>query len=219
MSRYAAALFDLDGTLVDSSAGIVAAVRHAFTVVGALELPDSEDILMEIGKPLEEIHRDLGAPGGPEKASEFAHAFREFYARHFADGVRLYPGVLEGLQDIASAGVAAGVVTTKLEEQADMVVAAVGLRPFVRVVRGWKEGRQHKPSPEPVLEVTEALGVVPHEALMVGDSELDILAGRAAGTATCGVTYGFRPAAYLASFQPDYMIARFSDLIPIVCGW
>lgn len=216
MSRYQAALFDLDGTLVDSNVGIVAAVRHACTVVGAVEMPDTGDILMEIGKPLEEIHRDLGAPGGPGAAGEFARAFREFYARHFSDAISLYPGVREGLEAIAARGVATAVVTTKLQEQAEMVVTAVGLRPLLRVVRGWKEGRQHKPSPEPVLEAIAALAAVPARTLLVGDSELDILAGRAAGTGTCAVTYGFRPAAFLASFRPDYMASRFSDVVPIV---
>jgi len=218
VSRYAAALFDLDGTLVDSAAGIVAAVRHALVAVGASELPDDDDILMEIGRPLEEIFRDLGSPGGPDVAFEFAREFRDFYADHFADGIRLYSGVREGLAALAANGVAMGVVTTKLEEQAEMVVAAVGLRPFLRVVHGWKEGRQHKPSPEPVCAVIAALGVDPSASLMVGDSELDVLAGRAAGAETCAVTYGFRPAAYLAGFRPDYIVSRFADVVPIILG-
>lgn len=216
MSRYGAALFDLDGTLVNSAAGIVAAVQYACTAVGAIEIPEPGDILMEIGRPLEEIHRDLGAPGGAGASGRFARAFREFYARHFSDGIALYPDVREGIEAIAAHGVAVAVVTTKLQEQAEMVLAAVGLRPSLRAVRGWEEGRQHKPSPEPVLAAIAAIGAEPARTLMVGDSELDILAGRAAGVGTCAVTYGFRPAAYLASFRPDYMVSRFADVVPIV---
>lgn len=216
--RYEAALFDLDGTLVDSSADIIAAVRHACEHVGANEPPEGQDILLEIGKPLEEVFRDLGSPGGPGRVGAFIRAFREFYAGHFNDHATLYPDVPEVLEELAGSGVATGVVTTKMQEQAEMVVRAAGLSRLFGVVRGWREGLEHKPDAGPVRAALAALGKAPRRTLMVGDSELDILAGRAAGTDTCAVAYGFRPAPFLMSFHPDFLVSRFRDIGPIVLG-
>jgi pyrophosphatase PpaX len=80
------------------------------------------------------------------------------------------------------------------------------------------EGRQHKPHPEPVLAALSRLGAKSGEGLMVGDSELDIEAGRAAGVATCAVTYGFRPVWLLRELRPDFLISNIRDLVPIVVG-
>ena len=73
-----------------------------------------------------------------------------------------------------------------------------------------------KPSPGPLLHVAKKLGIAPDNAIMIGDSPSDIIAGRSAGMLTCAVTYGYRSRALLAVEDPDYLTDRCSDLIELI---
>jgi len=215
--RYAAALFDLDGTLIDSGQDLVASVRYALAgVFPGREPPDAEDILVQVGKPLEVIMRELGYPADDASAQRFVDVYRAHYAEHFNEHTKTYPGVEELLEQLRAAGVKLALVTTKHQVQADFTVKALGLARHFDYVHGWQEGREHKPHPEPVLTALKLLGVQPCEAIMVGDSELDIEAARAAGVDTCAVTYGFRPAWFLREFHPDFLVSRAADIGPVI---
>ena len=215
--RYPAVLFDLDGTLINSAVDLVNSVQYALRQVAPdREPPDSEDILVQVGKPLEAIIHELGYPSDPASTKTFVDTYRSHFAQHFNDHTQLYPGVKETLTALRAAGVKLALVTTKHQVQADFTARECGLAPYFDYIHGFMEGRQHKPHPEPVLTAAERLGATPEAAIMVGDTELDIEAGRAAGTATCGVTYGFRPAWFLKSLRPDFLISRISDLTAIV---
>lgn len=124
--------------------------------------------------------------------------------------------MIETLEQLGRDGVRMAVITTKHQSQADMVVSAFGLRPYFQYIRGWLEGRQHKPDPEPVLATLKVLDCKPNETLYVGDTEQDILCGKAAKVDTGAVTYGFRSAEYLKSFNPTFVINNFSEIISIV---
>jgi pyrophosphatase PpaX len=215
--RYSAALFDLDGTIIDSGKDIVASVRQ---VLGQLfpdrEQPADEDILVLVGQPLESIVRALEGSVDDESARRFADTYRAYYAEHFDDNTRVYPGIRELLATLRGAGVKLALVTTKHQAQAEFTLAGTDLAGAFDYVHGWLEGRKHKPDPEPVLVALQSLDIQPGAAIMVGDSELDIQAARAAGVDTCAVTYGFRPAWFLASFHPDYLVARPADVTAIV---
>ena len=214
--RYAAVLFDLDGTLIDSEQDLTASVKHALRLVDDRKPPPDDAIIMEIGKPLEVILGNLGYPNDHETAAEFATGYREYYAEHCSDHTRPYPLTMEVLALLAEAGVRLALVTTKQQLQAELVVKGVGLHDFFSYVHGWREGLKHKPDPEPVLIALGKLGVQPPEALMVGDTEQDILAAKAAGVATCAVTYGFRPPMLLRTLKPDYTVTRITDVVHIV---
>jgi pyrophosphatase PpaX len=215
--RYAAALFDLDGTLIDSAADIIAAVRYALaSVFPGRELPDGEDVLVQVGKPLEDIVRELGYPGEDDGVRRFVEVYRAFYAEHYNDNTKVYPGTKELLETLQGAGVKLALVTTKHQTQAEFTLAGTGLTHYFDYVHGWLEGRKHKPDPEPVLTSLSRLNVRPGASIMVGDSELDIQSAKAAGVDTCAVAYGFRPAWFLKSFHPDFLVARLADVAPIV---
>ena len=215
--RYSAALFDLDGTLVDSGQDIVKSVRHALSeVFSGRDLPADEEVLVLIGLPLESVVRELGYPADKESTRRFAETYRAYYAEHYNDHTKVYPGIKELLQSLQGAGVKLGLVTTKHQTQADFTLAGCGLSRYFDYVHGWQEGREHKPHPEPVLTTLNRLGVQSGEAIMVGDSELDIESAKAARVDTCAVTYGFRPTWFLKSFHPDFLVAHPADVAPIV---
>lgn len=214
--RYQAVLFDLDGTLIDSAEDLVASVKHALRQVEARKLPPDDVIIMEIGKPLEVILGNLGYSNDVATAASFAASYREYYIAHFNDHTRPFPSAEKVLALLGEAGAKMALVTTKHQTQADFAVEETGLRSHFAYIHGWREGLRHKPDPEPVRIALEKLGVQPREALMVGDSEQDILAAKAADVATCAVTYGFRPPMLLRTLKPDYMIPRIEDVVHIV---
>ena len=215
--RYRAALFDLDGTLIDSGQDIVRSVRHALSqVFSDRDLPVEEDILVLIGLPLESVVRELGYPADKESTRRFADVYRVYYAEHYNDNTKVYPGVRELLEKLQGAGAKLALVTTKHQTQAEFTLAGTGLAGYFDYVHGWLGGRKHKPDPEPVLASLSRLDAQPGATIMVGDSELDIQSAKAAGVDTCAVTYGFRPAWFLRSFHPDYLVARSVDIAPIV---
>ncbi len=192
-------------------------MRHALGLVFADQsLPADEDILALVGLPLESVVRELGYPADKESTRRFAETYRAYYAEHYNDHSRIYPGIKELLATLQAAGVKLALVTTKHQIQAEFTLAGAGLSCYFDYVHGWLEGRKHKPDPEPVIASLNRLDVEPGAAVMVGDSELDIESAKAAGVDTCAVTYGFRPAWFLKSFRPDFLVARPRDIAPII---
>ena len=214
--RFSAVLFDLDGTIVDSARELITSVRHALAQVDDREPPDADTILMEVGKPLEVILRELGYPHRPEDARRFTETYRAHFAAHCAEEAGVFPYFTEVLDALREAGAKLAVVTTKHQEQAELTVAKLGIADRFDYVRGWREGRKHKPDPEPFLEAAARLGVEPAQALVVGDTEQDILAAKAGGMTSVAVTWGFRPLLMLKALRPDFIISRPTDLLPIV---
>ncbi|HTW92396.1 MAG TPA: HAD-IA family hydrolase [bacterium] len=215
--NYHAVLFDLDGTLVDSGRDIIDSIRFTLDqVFPGRNKPSDEEILLMVGRPLESIVCELGYPVDDENTRRFVDTYRCYYAQHYNDSTKPYPGVEAMLQDLKSAGVKLGLVTTKHQTQAELTLAGLGLAGYFNDVYGWDEGRKHKPDPEPVRVSLSRIQVAPELALMVGDAELDIQSATAAGVDTCAVTYGFRPAWFLKSFNPCFLVARSADIVPIV---
>jgi HAD superfamily hydrolase (TIGR01509 family) len=195
----------------------VQSVRHSLTQVFAgRDLPADDDILVLVGLPLESIVRQLGYPADTESTRRFVDVYRAYYAEHYNDNTKVYPGIRGLLEMLRGAGAKLALVTTKHQKQAEFTLAGTGLASYFDYVHGWLEGRKHKPDPEPVLASMNRLDAQPGSTIMVGDSELDIQSARAAGVDTCAVTYGFRPAWFLRSFHPDFLVARPADVAPVI---
>jgi phosphoglycolate phosphatase len=209
-------LCDLDGTLVDSRRDIAVAFQYAWqTAVGGTP-PSAAAIAQHIGKPLAEMLSELGGALSPERLSTFLTAYRYMYARQDACHTELYPGVIATLR--ALSGFALGIVTTKEQGQAEVVLRRLALTPFFQHIQGDAPGLLLKPAPDTILAALAALHRTPPDALMVGDTPADILAGKAAGTKTCAVTYGFGRREALVQCAPDYLIDTFGELVPLMHG-
>jgi phosphoglycolate phosphatase len=207
-------LFDLDGTLVDSQRDIAVAFQHAWrTVVGGIP-PSATAIAQHIGKPLAEMLKELGRMLSPSLLSTFLTAYRRTYFRQDARLTEPYPGVILTLQALSTFTL--GVVTTKESGQAEIVLQRLALVPFFQHIQGGSVGLRLKPAPDTVLAALAALHCAPLHALMVGDSPGDVLAGKAAGTKTCAVTYGFGAREALLECAPDHVIDSFGDLVALV---
>ena len=209
-------LCDLDGTLIDSRRDIALAFQYALRRIVEGSLPDETAIAQHIGKPLAHMALELGYALSPAQLTLFLDTYRSRYAAFCAHHTRPYPGVTTTLHALSS--LTFGVVTTKAQEQAETVLHQLQLTSFFQHIQGWVPGLQLKPAPDAVLAALAALRSAPQQALMVGDTTADILAGKAAGLKTCAVTYGFGALEELQHCQPDYVIDTFSDLVRLVAG-
>jgi phosphoglycolate phosphatase len=142
--------------------------------------------------------------------------YLEEYRRTHLDRTCLYPGVAETLDALASRSVSAAVVTNKPHEFSQSLLDHLGVGHHFRAVIGGDTLPQRKPRPEPLLAALAACGADAAHGAMVGDGEPDLLAGRAAGVFTVGVTYGFRDAATLAETGADAFIDAMPELLQIL---
>lgn len=202
-------IFDLDGTLVDTRLDLATAVNHALQQLGRPPLPLAvlTGFVGDGARTL--VARALGNPeiNDLETALRF---FRAYYAEHLVDHSRLYDGVLETLQHFRHKKKA--LLSNKPQEFTEPLLARIDLSKFFDVIVGARPDLKLKPDPQPVHFILDQLGVPAAGALIIGDGENDVLAGKAAGITTCAVTYGIRPAEKLLPLQPDFVIHNFSEL-------
>jgi phosphoglycolate phosphatase len=202
-------VFDLDGTLIDSRLDLIHSVNAMLRHLGRPEL-DGEVIASYVGD---------GAPALVRRALEETddeailrrglEYFLVYYRAHKLDHTTVYEGIPQVLADIAnsSEGVLRkmAVLSNKPVNPSRAIVEALGLGDFFVRVYGGNSFATKKPDPLGVLAILEETGVAANQALMVGDSSVDVLTGRNAGLWTCGVTYGFAPQS-LEEVTPDVLV-------------
>lgn len=211
--RVQALLFDLDGTLIDSSQDIADSLNYVLKGMG-LPARSKAEVERFVGDGVRTLL--VRSIGSDDEAliGKAAETFKNHYLVHCIDETVLYPGV-ETVLDLFKAKKKA-VISNK---PCDMVVKTLehfGIARHFNVVMGAESAKARKPDPEPVLKALEKLGVPPGEAIMIGDGTTDIRAGKAAGAFTCAATYGYRARAELQAFGPDYFIDRMEDLKAVV---
>ena len=183
--RYRTVLFDLDGTLVDSGAIILASFRHATQTVLGRELSDAE-MLAGVGTPLQEQMRVFG----PDLVDELVSAYRAHNAPLHAE-LQPCPGVLDVVAQLHEQGRRLGVVTAKSRKSTALAFERLpALNELFDVVVTADDTARHKPSPDPLLEALDRLDADADEAVYVGDAPFDVQAARAAGVAAIAVTWG-----------------------------
>jgi phosphoglycolate phosphatase len=203
-SSFHAAIIDLDGTMVDTLGDFVVVLQHTLADMGchAIEIARVDRAFIEhtVGKGTEDLlRRSLAQAWGlPDDAREAIDAVPEAWQHYQAHYQRLngqhaqvYPGVREGLQKLKDQGVPLACLTNKPTAFAEQLLAAKGLRGFFSQVFGGDAFERKKPDPLPLIKTCEALGVLPSQTVMVGDSSNDAQAARAAGCGVVLVTYGY----------------------------
>ncbi|WP_274572342.1 phosphoglycolate phosphatase [Neisseria leonii] len=219
INRLQAVIFDLDGTLCDSVADLAASANAMRAALNLAPLPQ-DTIESYVGDGVGVlVHRSLTADycGRAEPAlwEQGFVSFVRHYAEHIADATRLYPETEAGLQLLKSLGIPLAVVTNKNEVLAVKLLKALGLADYFTIVLGGDSLPEKKPSPAPLLHVAEILGIAPQEMMMVGDSANDILAAKAAGCLSVGVTFGYGDMAELSqnpATKPDWLIGALPEI-------
>ena len=209
-------IFDLDGTLIDSRLDLVHSVNATLRHMKRPELPD--DVIASYvgdGAPAL-IGRALGNEAADEKLVRSGlEYFLTYYREHKLDHTRLYDGIIEALAALEDSHNGRprkmAVLSNKPVHPSRAIVEALGLGKFFVRVYGGNSFPTKKPDPEGAQAILRETGTGPHETLVVGDSGVDILTGRHAGTWTCGVTYGFAPHT-LHDARPDVQLDKPQEL-------
>jgi phosphoglycolate phosphatase len=207
-------LFDLDGTLVDSKADIACSLNFVLERMGLQPLPESrvaEFVGDGVQKLLERTFREVNQRE-PESSMirEGVVLFKQEYGKHLLDRTQLYPHVQEALNRLSWAAMA--VVSNKPERFCRSILEGLGVAARFQAILGGDSTPSQKPAPAPLLKAMDLCGAAPSETVMVGDSPVDIAAGKAAGVLTCGVLGGFRPKEHLLAADCDLIVDNLLEL-------
>ncbi|MGH9766563.1 MAG: phosphoglycolate phosphatase [Blastocatellia bacterium] len=215
---YQCLLFDLDGTLVDSRADLINSVNLMLAELGRETLPDARVInfIGEGARLLVERALRANQNGAPLDfdTDGALEVFRRHYREHLLDHTRVYPEVEQTLARLEH--IPKAIVTNKPYEFTMALLEGIGLLSYFEVVIGGDSLAERKPSPMMLLEAASRCGAQASECLMVGDSHVDVEAGRAARMKTCGYIPGFRGRTELVDAGVDYVIERFGELCALI---
>jgi pyrophosphatase PpaX len=213
MPTLRAALFDLDGTLIDSIRLILDSYHHTLTQHN-LPARSDEDWLKGVGTPLHVQFADWRE--SPEILEAMIATYREYNLEHHDRMVTVYPGVVDAVREIKASGLQTGLVTSKNRQGALRGLKLVGLEALMDVLVCADEVTNPKPHPEPVEKAVSLLGADPATTVYVGDSVHDMHSGRAAGVRTAAALWGPFGRAHLESANPDYWLETPQDLVDLV---
>jgi pyrophosphatase PpaX len=210
--RFPTVLFDLDGTVVDSGAIILASMRHATRAVLGRDYSD------------EELMRTVGGPGleaqmaalAPERVEELVDVYRA-HNIPLHDELEACVGMEDVLVRLHAEGRRLGVVSAKRRDTVELAFETVGLGHLFEAVVGGDETERHKPDPEPLLLGAERLGADPAQTAYVGDSPFDVRAAKAAGMFAVAVTWGrIHDRSRLEAEEPDAIVDAAEELLAVL---
>lgn len=203
------ALFDCDGTLVDSQHAIIAAVVAASRAAG-VDVPSPEAVRRIVGLSLVEAMAALWPARGAALHERLAGYYREAFAearRHSGTVEPLYPGIRDALERLAAAGVCLGVATGKSRRGLDVVLEFHGLRHLFETLQTADQG-PGKPHPDMVYRALADVGADAIATAMIGDTTYDVTMARSAGVAAVGVAWGYHPSEALLEAGAHVIVAE-----------
>jgi phosphoglycolate phosphatase len=205
-------IFDLDGTLINSIEDITNALNYAFGPYGVNDLTTTEVTSMVGEGPLKLIQDVLAERNLLADKELLVKRLLDYYKSHPVDKTVLYPGTketLEALKDLKMA-----IVTNKTEELSREILKKLELDKYFDMVVAVDTIAERKPSPGPVIHVLSALNVAPEDTVIVGDSTIDILTGKASFVRTVAVTHGYGRDGF--QDKADFVIGSLPELVDIV---
>ena len=213
MARYKCLLFDFDGTTADTIGSVLHTFHHVFADAG-FDV-DDEFISTNMGFSLQEAFTYM-VGDDQAKVAECLRRYKEFYTAEAWRLITPFPHVLDTLARLKAEGVTLCLATNNLHHIVDRILLHIGMAEYMDAVVCLDDVSNGKPAPDIALEALRRTGFDASEALVVGDSTFDIGLGRAAGTDTCGVTYGSHDRATLSEAGATHLIDSFDQLLKIV---
>ena len=194
-------LFDLDGTLIESTEAIVGCFYHSFEELNFDYQGNEEDIKNEIGYPLDVMYATLGVP--QDKVWEFVASYKNEYRKVSEEKTTLLNGAYEAVK-LASSFARLGIVTTKTTQYTIPLLENFNIYEFFETIIGRQEVTNPKPHPEPIEKAMESMNITNSDNIyMIGDTKLDLIAAQEAGVKSVGVLCGYGKQNDLAQYTQD----------------
>ena len=221
MQKITTIIFDLDGTLVDSSRDILNCVNLALREMALPEVT-MEQARKGIGPGSQAFTQTMLPRDQFYRWEELLEIYRRFYLDRCTERSTLYPGVEALIRHLRNGSLpeapVLAVATNKPRSMSDRILAHFELLPEFRVVIGPEDVVRLKPDPEMIQAILRITGSPPEEALLVGDTDNDIRAGKNARILTCGAAYGYFPRERLQAQDPDFLIDAPLELLTVLDG-
>jgi pyrophosphatase PpaX len=211
--KFNTLLFDLDGTLIDTNPLIVESFTHTFKVHFPEMKLSIEEIKTFIGPTLEQTFSRYVDTDVEVKA--MMKTYRDHNLSNHEGNVHAYENVHETLTYLKDKGYNMAIVTSKMEDSAELGMKVTGVDQYFDILIGAHAVKEHKPHPEGIKKAIKLFDNV-DGVIMIGDNVSDILAGQNADVATAGVKWAFKGSEALESLNPDYMLENIKDLIAII---
>ena len=206
---YKSCIFDLDGTLTDTLDSLTFSVNLTMKEMGLPEIT-REQCRMFVGNG-SRVLLEKALRAASEEAFERLEEAMEIYGRVFNENCMYHVAPYEGIR--------CAVLSNKPDRQAVHVVETVFGKDLFFKVQGQKEGVPRKPDPTAVLQIAGEMGATPEETIYIGDSEVDIRTGHAAGMRTIGVSWGFRSREVLKEANAAYIVDTAQELLELISAW
>ncbi len=212
-------IYDLDGTLIDSSKDISNSINWMLKELGLPELSErlirshvGSGVVHLIQNVLNEVSRDhqIDQTGIFDQA---LHLYRTRYSGHLLDETQLYPGVKTVLEFFKRKKQA--IITNKTEEFSHRILKGLEIDLYFFEVIGSDQTFPKKPAPDSVLKLIHSAGVNQNETVFIGDSAIDVQTGKNAKTRTIAVTYGFNSRQEIESSRPDYIVNQLNEVMAL----
>ncbi len=208
-----ALIFDLDGTLIDSRRDLIRSVSATLREMGREELHE-DTISGYIGHGAPQlVGRALGSGASEDECQRALKFFLAYYEDHKLDSTCAYPGVPEALEHLAAFPMA--ILTNKPVRVSMRILKELGLAKYFRAVYGGNSFETKKPDPFGARTILREFGTAPAEAMLIGDSEVDVQTARNAGTLAASVNYGFGTHDR-AAYPADIYLNWLTDLVPLL---
>jgi len=212
-SSVRALIFDLDGTLIDSQRDLIRSVSATLCEMGREELhEDTVSGYIGHGAP-QLVGRALGSGATEDECQRALKFFLAYYEDHKLDSTCAYPGVPEALEHLAAFPMA--ILTNKPVRVSMRILKELGLAKYFRAVYGGNSFETKKPDPFGARTILREFGAAPAEAILIGDSEVDVQTARNAGTLAASVNYGFGTHDR-AAYPADIYLNWLTDLVPLL---
>jgi phosphoglycolate phosphatase len=207
-------MFDLDGTLADTGRDLADSVNHTRAHFNLEPLPETL-VYTHVGRGVEHLLRHSLPKDSIDHFQEVMRVFLARYESHLLDTTILYPGVHEVLDYFR--GKRRVVVSNKMHRLTVAVLRGLGVENQFDAILGGDSAAEKKPHPALIHDVLNRFQIVPAHALIVGDGDTDVEAGKRAGVVTCGVTYGLGSKEGLIAAKPDVLIDDLAELSGYFC--
>ena len=210
-------LFDFDGTIMDTNDVIIGSWQHTYRTLRGEE-GDLDYILSTFGEPLEYSMRKT-FPEVP--VDEAVRVYRDWHRAKFLEMIKLFPGVVEMLEEVKKRGYKTGIATSRVRLTLNQGLEKYDLGKYFDAIVAVEDIEEAKPAPDTILKVLDKLGSKTENAIMIGDSLLDILCARNAGTVSVLVGWSATLAGktkedFAPDEAPDYIIDKPEDLLSII---
>ena len=207
-------MFDLDGTLANTGRDLADAVNHTRAHFDLEPLADAL-VYSHVGRGVEHLLRHSLPEGGADRFAEVMRVFLQRYEIHLLDRTVLYPNVYEALDYFHDKRRV--VVSNKMRRLTVAVLRGLGVEKRFDAILGGDSASEKKPHPALLHEVMQRFQVPAASALMVGDGDTDVEAGKRAGVITCGAAYGLGNKDDLVAAKPDFLIDDLAELCRYFC--